>query len=100
MLDLMIKLYLLKSCVQFKMRNFFFRLGPFCLAKPVVASSEETEAQIGNSGKQLLYRRSINNLANTVGSSEVLDKKFTRLSHLKKARLVSPSTTLLFLLLL
>ena len=41
---------------------------------------QETEAQqTGNSGKQLLYRRTINNLANTVGASEVSDKKFTRL---------------------
>jgi len=48
MLDLMIKLYLLKSCVQFKMRIFlFFRRGPFCLAKPVVASSGD-----GSSGRE------------------------------------------------
>jgi len=99
MLDLMIKLNLLKSCVQFKMRIFFFGADLFVWRNRLLPR-QETEAQVGNSGKQLLYRRTINNLANTVGACEVSDKKFTRLSHLKKARRVSPSTLLLLLFLL
>jgi hypothetical protein len=101
MLDLMIKLYLLKSCVQFKIRIFFG--ADLFVWRNRLWSRRETEAQVGKSGRQLLYRRTINNLANTVGACEVLNKKVNRLSHPKKDRRVSPSTLLLhhqFLLLL
>ena len=92
--NLMIKLFLLKSCVQFKMRIFFSAWIFFVWRNRL--PRKETEAQVGTSGRQeLLYRRTINNLAVSVGALEVLEKKFTRLSHLRQARRVSPSPLIL-----